>query len=404
MDCSFVGPIAGLCKEAALEWSKLKKVSIRIETQDLTSTEKLRRYKKMLQSKKPGPELLDVLSVDVIWPGVLHEYLLDLDPYFKGPVLERYLKIYLENNTVNGRLLALPLKLDVGLLFYRKDLLEKYKLPLPQTWEQLQEAALKIQAQERAAGDAKFWGFVFQGKAYEGLTCNALEWIGSYQGGSLIDARGKVYTNTSNVLVAMTQAASWIKKIAPPEVLKYAERESHEAFRSGHAAFLRAWPSAWAVVNEGDSPVQGKIGVALIPKGGEKGLHASVLGGWSLAVSKQSKNPALAADFLQFLTSPEQQKKRALLAGAGPTMLSLYQDPEILKSAPYHEILIPILSQAVLRPSRITRQFYPDVSRELWLTTHSILSGKTSAIRAISDLQNRLDALSKNWKNPSIPD
>jgi trehalose/maltose transport system substrate-binding protein len=397
VDCSFTGSAGEFCKEGAEAWSRKRDVKVVVERRTMTSTEKLARYRRLLESKS---DKLDVFGLDIIWPAVLHKHLLDLEPHF-GELVKEYLPLYIENNTVNGRLLAIPFNVGVGLLFYRTDLLQKHKLEAPRTWEQLTEAALQIQTLERAAGNAGFWGFVFQGKSYEGLTCNALEWIASHNGGTIVDAKGKVTVNNSNVLKAVSMAAGWMGKITPPEALGFAEAESHRFFRQGKAAFLRAWPSAWSIVTGEDSAVRDKVGVTLVPRGGEKGIHTSTLGGWSLAVARHTRHPELAAELVKYLTSPFEQKRRALVGGGGPTLTELYKDKDILKAAPYYEILVPVLAHAALRPSRITRSAYPDVSVEFWQAIHRVLQGKETPLAGMSRLQNRLEGLSKRWKSPA---
>ena len=163
-------------------------------------------------------------------------------------------------------------------------------------------------------------GFVFQAKAYEGLTCNALEWIDSFGGGQIVAEDGSITINNEQAAAALELAASWIGDIAPEGVLNYAEEESRGVFQSGNAVFMRNWPYAWALGNAPDSPIAGKIGVTQLPKGGEDGKHTGVLGGWQLAVSKYSQNAELAVDLVRHLTSPEEQKRRAIKGSYNPTI------------------------------------------------------------------------------------
>src|SRR5262249_3177807 len=150
---------------------------------------------------------------DIIWPGILGTFLIDLKPYTKGSE-KGYFQSMIENNTTDGKLVAMPWFLDAGLLFYRKDLLEKYGEKPPETWEQLTASAKKIQEGERKAGNKDIWGFVFQGKAYEGLTCDALEWVYSYGGGTIVDPEGKVTIDNPDAAAALDLAASWIGGIS----------------------------------------------------------------------------------------------------------------------------------------------------------------------------------------------
>src|SRR5690606_40808892 len=135
-------------------------------------------------------------QVDVIWPGIIAEWAEDLKPALGA--LDNNFKAIVDNNTVDGKLVAAPYYTDAGLLYYRTDLLEKYGFQPPQTWAELEEQARTIQEGERAT-NPDFWGYVWQGKAYEGLTCNALEWQVSYGGGFIVEPDGTVSLNNPQV-------------------------------------------------------------------------------------------------------------------------------------------------------------------------------------------------------------
>ena len=140
-------------------------------TPDLAN-DRLGLYLQFLEAKSPK---VDVYQVDVIWPGDLAQHFIDLNEYGAEKVADKHFQEIVQNNTVNGRLVAIPWFTDAGLLYYRTDLLEKYDRKVPETWTELQETAKYIMEKERAAGNPDFYGYVWQGNAYEGLTCDALE-------------------------------------------------------------------------------------------------------------------------------------------------------------------------------------------------------------------------------------
>ena len=144
---------------------------------------------------------VDVYQIDVIWQGIAAPHAVDLKKYYNEDEIKAYFPRIIENNTVGGKLVSIPLYTDAGILYYRTDLLEKYgyKEP-PKTWEELAAMAKKIQDGERAAGKPDFQGFVFEGKASESVTCNAVEWIYSYGGGSVIEPDKKVTINNPNAI------------------------------------------------------------------------------------------------------------------------------------------------------------------------------------------------------------
>jgi trehalose/maltose transport system substrate-binding protein len=292
----------------------------------------------------------------------------------------------------------MPWFTDAGLLYYRTDLLEKYGKEPPQTWQELTEIAKEIQDGERAEGNDKMLGFVFQAKAYEGLTCDALEWVDSFGGGAIVADDGSITINNPQAAQALDTAAGWIGTIAPDGVLNYAEEEARGVFQSGNAVFMRNWPYAWALGNAVDSTVSGRIGVSALPKGGADGKNSGVLGGWQLAVSKYSANPELAADLVAYLTSYDEQKRRAIKGAYNPTIEALYKDGEVLAAVPFFGDLYDTFVNAVARPSKVTAAKYNQVSAEFFNATHDVLSGESSGTDAVAALETKLDRLSRGGR------
>jgi trehalose/maltose transport system substrate-binding protein len=300
---------------------------------------------------------------------------------------------------VDGKLVAMPWFADAGLLYYRKDLLEKYNRPPPQTWEDLAETARIIQEGERKSGRNDFWGFVWQGRAYEGLTCNALEWVASHGGGTIVDEKGEITINNPKAAQALKGAASWVGKISPEGVLNYSEEEARGVFQAGNAAFMRNWPYAWALAQGSDSPIKGKVAIIPLPKGGADGRSAGTLGGQQLAVSKYSKHPEIAADLVMYLTSREEQKRRAVVGSFNPTIPALFKDPDIAKAAPFVGELSEVFANAVARPATITGDDYNKVSNEFFNATHQVLSGRSAPDRALAALDRDLKRIKRGgWR------
>ncbi|HZY03312.1 MAG TPA: ABC transporter substrate-binding protein [Anaeromyxobacteraceae bacterium] len=393
--CGSVGIEFDLCKSGAEAWAKSTRNQVRVVSTPKDSNEILALYQQLLSAHSGD---IDVLRIDVVWPGALAQHLVDIGAAVSKDVVAQHFPAIIQANTVGGKLVALPWFTDAGLLYYRKDLLQKYGRQVPSTWQELTETARAIQEAERKAGNDRTWGFVFQGRAYEGLTCNALEWIDSFGGGSIVDGKGKVTVHNPKAIEALTLAASWVKGIAPEGVLNYAEEEARGAFQSGNAVFMRNWPYAWALSQAADSPVKGKVGVAALPKGGPGGKHTGTLGGWQLAVSKYSKHAKEAVDLAVHLTGPVEQKRAALTASLNPTIPALYRDPEILKANPFFGDLLDTFTNAVARPSRVTGSRYNQVSSEFRNAVHETLSGRTPADPSLARLQGTLERLSRGGK------
>lgn len=391
ISCGATGAELQYCTEGAQAWAKKTGNTVKVVSTPNDTNERLALYQQILAAK--GADI-DVYQIDVIWPGILGSHFVDLKAAAKGAE-NAHFKAIVENDTIDGKLVAMPWFTDAGLMFYRKDLLAKYNLSAPTTWTDLAAEAATIQAGERKAGNDKFWGLVFQGKAYEGLTCDALEWIDSANGGSIIDGSGKITVNNPKAAAALKQAAGWVGKIAPEGVLSYAEEDARGVFQSGNAAFMRNWPYAWSLGNGADSPIKGKIGVAALPKTGADGKNTGTLGGWQLAVSKYSKNQAAATDLVLYLTSRDEQKRRAIAASYNPTIGDLYKDPDVLKASPFMGDLYTTFTNAVARPSRATGANYNKVSTAFWNAVHDVISGKTPAETALASLEEDLKKIKK---------
>jgi trehalose/maltose transport system substrate-binding protein len=328
----------------------------------------------------------------VIWPGIMAEYAEDLNPSFPT-AKDEFFPAIVENNTVDGKLIGVPYFTDAGLLYYRKDLLEKYGYSAPPaTWTELEEMSKKIQDGERAAGMADFWGFVWQGKAYEGLTCDALEWQVSNGGGSIVEPDGTISINNPQAIAAFERAKGWIGTISPEGVTTYQEEEARGVWQAGNAAFMRNWPYAFALGQEDASPIKDKFDVAPLPKGdGPNARNADTLGGWQLMVSQFSEKKEAAAEFVKFLTSAEMQKDQSIVNSLLPTRPDIYDDADVLKANPYYGPLKAVFSGgAVARPSTVSADLYNDVSTAYFTQVNQILTGQKDAAAAVAELETQL--------------
>ncbi|HEX3210266.1 MAG TPA: ABC transporter substrate-binding protein [Geminicoccaceae bacterium] len=395
ISCGAVGLELQLCQQGAEAWAKKSGNQVKVISTPNSSTERLALYQQMLAANSAD---IDVYQIDVIWPGILASHFIDLSKHIDKAQIDQNFKAIVDNNTVDGALVAMPWFTDAGVLYYRKDLLEKYGKKPPTTWQELSDTAKAVVDGERRAGNEKILGFVFQAKAYEGLTCDALEWVDSFGGGTLVDDKGKVTINNPKAAQALDFAASWIGKIAPEGVLNYSEEESRGVFQSGNAVFMRNWPYAWKLGNAPDSAIKGKIGVAVLPMGGADGKHTATLGGWQLAVSKYSANPDAAADLVKYLTSYDEQKRRAIEGSYNPTIDKLYKDPDVLAASPFFGDLYDTFINAVARPSRVTGAKYNQVSSEFFNAAHAVLSGKSDGATSVAALEKKLDRMSRGGR------
>ncbi|MCG7590961.1 MULTISPECIES: ABC transporter substrate-binding protein [unclassified Halomonas] len=395
ISCGAVGAELTLCQEGVRAWEEKTGHSVDVVSTPNSSTERLSLYQQILSANSSD---IDVMQIDVVWPGLLANHLLDLREVLGEDAAVGHFDTIVTNNTIDDRLVAMPWFTDAGVLYYREDLLEKHGHEVPTTWQEMTEIARDIQNAEREAGNDRMQGFVFQGRAYEGLTVNALEWVASFGGGTVVDNEGEVTINNERAAQALDLAASWIGDISPEGVLNYTEEEARGVFQGGNAVFMRNWPYAWSLAQSDDSDVRGKVGVVQLPAGGEEGQSAAGLGGWNLAVSRYSEHPEIAADLVAYLTGEEEQKRRAIQASYNPTIDSLYQDQEVLDAVPFFGTLYDTFTNAVARPSAPTGDAYGRVSNAFFSTSHDVLSGTKDGAQAVADLEGELLRLKRrNW-------
>lgn len=349
-----------------------------------TAIDQLALLQKLLQSSSDAP---DVFAIDVIWPRITAEYSLDLTPsldeaqYFPGLVA---------NNTVDGKLVAMPYHIDAGLLFYRSDLLREYgyRGP-PATWDELQAMAGRIQKGERAKGKKEFWGFVWEGAPSEALTCNALEWQASEGGGRIIEDDKTINVNNPQTVRAWERAAAWVGSISPVSVTSYREWDALNVWRSGNAAFMRNWPTSVLTSQGEGSAVRGRFAAALLPGG--RGGRTGTLGGASLSVFRGTRHPKEAVALLRFLVRRDVELQRTLGTSQPPVIPALYDLPEVARERPSVAELKPLfLSGAVKRPSTLTGAQYEQVSKAYFNAVHSVLTKKKSAAQAAAALEKDL--------------
>ena len=395
ISCSSLGIELELCQSGADAWAAETGNQVELVSTPADANERLALYQQLLAA---GSADIDIFQIDVVWPGILANHFIDLAEHLPAEEIADHFEVLVANNTVDGKLVAAPFFVDAGLLYYRTDLLEKHGREAPQTWAELTETAQMITEAERGEGNPQMQGYVWQGRAYEGLTCNALEWVASFGGGTIVDSEGEITINNPEAAEAINMAKGWIGTITPDGVLNYAEEDARGVFQSGNAVFMRNWPYAWALANADDSPVKDKVGVAVLPRGGEGGQNASALGGQQLAVSNYSAHPAEAADLVRYLTSAAEQKRRAIEGSFNPTRRSLYSDPELIEANPFYEQFVAVLDSAVARPSTVAGQRYNQVSTEFYQAVHNTLSGQGTAEENLAALESALDRLSRGGR------
>ena len=340
----------------------------------------------MIQNAQIKNPKMAVLSVDVVWTAefAAKGYVEALPP---DTDTTGHLKPAVDAATYFNKLYAMPSTTDGGLLYYRKDLLDKYQLQPPTTFDEMKAACDKITAGE---GDSKLGCFAGQYNKYEGLTVNFDEAVQG-AGGHILNAEGKPDVATPQATQGLQTLTDWFKSgHIPKAAITWTEEEGRQAFQSGELIFHRNWGYVYNLANktDGSSKVAGKFDVAPLP--GITGPGVSSLGGHNYAVSKFAENKGTAIDFLKFMSSKETQKSNTLATSQSPTLEELYSDPDVLKKLPFMDIQLKSVQTAVPRPKAVE---YGDVTLAIQDAAYGALQGQTQPDAALQALQAKLQTL-----------
>lgn len=338
-----------------------------------------------LTSLEGGADDFDVLVVDVVWVPEFARagWIADLSGAFPPERLrEEFLSGPVEAVVVGGRTYAVPWYVDVGVLYYRKDLVPR----APRTYAELQQFA-----REAKEKNPLLHGYVWQGRQYEGLNCNVFEAIWGH-GGRVLDEQGRLALDTEEARAGLAYLRGLIQSgISPPGVTSAAEEETRRVFQAGQAVFMRNWPYAWEEAQRLDSPIRGKVGVTALPTvSGEPGW--GTLGGWQLAVNAHvSEERKRAAErLIAHLTSPEANVAMALHYGRNPPRPAVYKDPRLVERVPFIASLLGMVERA--RPRPVT-PYYNLLSDVLQSEFSAAIAGIRSPETALKQAQRQVDHL-----------
>lgn len=294
-----------------------------------------------------GESPYDLINMDVIWTPKFAAagWLLDLTDKISKEELAAFSPKDVEGGRYEDRLYRIPVRSDAGMLYYRKDLLEEAGFQPPETFEDLMKISKALQQQKKAN-----WGYVWQGRQYEGLVAMFVEVLEGFNGFWVNSDTLEVGLDRPETLNAIAFLKDTVKEgVSPPGVTTYQEEETRRFFQSGQAAFLRSWPYAYPLANEPTSPIKGKVAIKpMVHAPGQSG--GACLGGWGLGIAKSSKHPEEAWKAIKYFTSREAQRRFILNAGYVPSRKELFTDPEIVAKYGHYPQLLEVVDSAVLRP------------------------------------------------------
>ena len=359
-------------------------VKIDIETGGATS-ELQRQYLSTVLNAKDSA--IDIYLIDIVNPAQYMGagWLEPLDAYVGGPaVMKQYLPVYAQSNVVNGKVAAMPGFADAMFMYYRKDLLDKYGIKEPKTWDELAAASKKIQDGEK---NPNLQGLSIQGAPIEGAVCTfLLPYWG--QGKEFNDAAGRL---TLDKPAAVKGLNTWLgmvdQGVVKKNVAEVKTPDTVNEFKAGQVLFAINWSWAWdRFKDDPDSNVKGKVGVMPLPAMAG-GKSATCVGGWQWAVSAFSKHKTEAAKLVAYLANKDSSRFLAAEGALLPTYASVYNDPDVLKQVPWFKDAAGVMGFGRSRPMS---ERYGEVSDTIRTTTSAVLARTRKPEDGVGDIESRL--------------
>ena len=360
-------------------------VKVQIETGGATS-ELQRQYLSTVLNAKDSA--IDIFLIDIVNPAQYFSagWLEPLDAHLGAPaaVLKPYLPVYLTSNVVKGKLAAMPGFADAMFMYYRKDLLDKYKIAEPRTWDELGAAAQKVQKGE---GDANLQGLSIQGAPIEGAVCTFLLPYWS-QGKEFNDAAGKMTLDKAAAAKGLQQWLSLVDQgVIKKNVAEVKTADTVNEFKAGQVLFAINWSWAWdRFKDDADSKVKGKVGVMPLPAMAG-GKSATCIGGWQWAVSAFSKSKAESAKLVKFMAGRDASKFLAAEGALLPTYADVYLDAEVLKEVPWFKDAASVVGFGRSRPMS---ERYGEVSDAVRTSTSAVLARTKKPDEGVAEIESRL--------------
>jgi multiple sugar transport system substrate-binding protein len=292
-----------------------------------------------------GDSPYDLVYLDIVWVPKFAAagWLMPLSDRVSQAQLSKFMQGDVEGGRYKDELYRMPFRSDGGMLYYRTDLLAKGGYEPPETFAELMQISQALQQQTGVK-----WGYVWQGKQYEGLSAMFVE---------ILEGFGAFWVNPDTLEVGLDQpeaiqAVEFLlntieKDVSPPGVTTYAEEETRRLFQNGDVIFLRNWPYVYSLA--ADSEIAGQFAIKpMVHQPADS--SGACQGGWGLGISKSTQHADEAWKVIEFFNRLDIQKEFSLANGYTPALKSLYTDPELVAKYSYFPQMLEVLEKAVLRP------------------------------------------------------
>jgi len=376
--------------QETLEAFMAENPSITVEAVAISSVpqESWQTYTTMFAAQDGSAHIVGMYPTDVVHMAEAG-WLTNLSELYESSFeqeLKKFNQPAVEINTVGGTLYGVPLYADALLLYYRKDLLEKYGFQPPETWDELSDQVQAIKAGENNPNMA---GYIFQAPKIEGVVCNFVNFQ-SGVGGEIMK-EGKIVLDSPKNREALRFMVGLVEKgIAPESVTTHNPNDDSIQFGNGNAIFMNNWPFALNKYLDSESKVYGKVGITRMVGNDQPG--ASCLGGVSIGINNFSEDKDAAWEFVKYITNYEWNKQRAIRSSLLPARDAVYQDSELLEKNPAFKLLAEGAQYLKSRPTHQTK-YYIKLADRMQYHFNKAMLGMQTPEEALANAQAEMEKI-----------
>ncbi|OGU28636.1 MAG: hypothetical protein A2057_17280 [Ignavibacteria bacterium GWA2_35_9] len=368
-----------------LNEGKIKVIPIDFPNFDFSTNERKEMLARSLRGRGDG---IDLFAVDLIWVQRFAKWCEPLDKYFSDDEKGKILKSALESCYYEGELVAVPLDLVQGVIYYREDLLKRFKggdniirrINNDITWNEF----IKLKNEIKPSTPY----YIFPATDYEGLICCFMELLLSLNRNYFSEEGFNLNTYEAEKSLQLLVDFVNKNKATPEIVTEFTEIPSYEYFINNDALFIRGWPSYDKDFKESPFDPEKESHLKKIPiPHFDSGIPTSIFGGWNLMVSKFSNKKEITVDFMKFLLKNESQEIFYRESGYYPIVNSFYENPEYLKKYPEIESFKNFMKTGVHRPAHVD---YTRYSKIMSFYFKKAIQNKISVKQALIECTNAI--------------
>ena len=368
-----------------LNEGKIKVIPIDFPNFDFSTNERKEMLARSLRGRGDG---IDLFAVDLIWVQRFAKWCEPLDKYFSDDEKGKILKSALESCYYEGELVAVPLDLVQGVIYYREDLLKRFKggdniirrINNDITWNEF----IKLKNEIKPSTPY----YIFPATDYEGLICCFMELLLSLNRNYFSEEGFNLNTYEAEKSLQLLVDFVNKNKATPEIVTEFTEIPSYEYFINSDALFIRGWPSYDKDFKESPFDPEKESHLKKIPiPHFDSGIPTSIFGGWNLMVSKFSNKKEITVDFMKFLLKNESQEIFYRESGYYPIVNSFYENPEYLKKYPEIESFKNFMKTGVHRPAHVD---YTRYSKIMSFYFKKAIQNKISVKQALIECTNAI--------------